>query len=276
MKNKECNYVQDLLPNYIENLTTPDTNTLLEEHLKSCKDCAEILSTMQKTLPEDRVKTDIKEINYLKKFNKKLNIIKFIVVTAFLICVFIVMRRATILTILGNKSDIEAKNYYVKYSNYFEDQLIIFENHYLNNTYIARATTYAYKDPTSTSTIRITYYKSDEEHLALFDTGENKFQLVNDELFGFFFYPTVYGNPNFFDNITTALTYRLQTAVIHGKECYVFSNSNYDIYVEKETGLKIKELNKINNQITDFYCEFDVVTEKDIEKPDTTGFMIRN
>ena len=48
MKNKECNYVQDLLPNYIENLTTSDTNCLLEEHLRSCKGCSKALNSMKR------------------------------------------------------------------------------------------------------------------------------------------------------------------------------------------------------------------------------------
>ena len=36
MENK-CKIVTDLLPNYIENLTSEDTNKFIEEHLNSCE-----------------------------------------------------------------------------------------------------------------------------------------------------------------------------------------------------------------------------------------------
>ena len=36
MKNKECNLVKDLLPNYIDKVTSNETNVFIEEHLKNC------------------------------------------------------------------------------------------------------------------------------------------------------------------------------------------------------------------------------------------------
>ena len=47
MKNKDCNLVRDLLPNYIENLTNNDTNLFIENHLKDCSECSNILATMK-------------------------------------------------------------------------------------------------------------------------------------------------------------------------------------------------------------------------------------
>ena len=38
---KECAVVKDLLPNYMEHLTSEETNELIEEHLGVCVDCAE-------------------------------------------------------------------------------------------------------------------------------------------------------------------------------------------------------------------------------------------
>lgn len=34
-----CNVIEDLLPLYVEGLTSDDTNFLIEEHLKTCTDC---------------------------------------------------------------------------------------------------------------------------------------------------------------------------------------------------------------------------------------------
>ena len=36
---KNCKIVQDLLPNYIEKLTSDETNIFIEKHLKECEDC---------------------------------------------------------------------------------------------------------------------------------------------------------------------------------------------------------------------------------------------
>ena len=47
MKNKDCNLVRDLLPNYIENLTNNDTNLFIENHLKECSECTDILNSMK-------------------------------------------------------------------------------------------------------------------------------------------------------------------------------------------------------------------------------------
>ena len=42
MKN-ECDIVKDLLPNYIENQISETSKNFVEEHIKTCKDCADTL-----------------------------------------------------------------------------------------------------------------------------------------------------------------------------------------------------------------------------------------
>lgn len=62
----DCKIVQDLLPNYIEKLTSDVTNSAVEEHVGNCEQCREMLSIMsaeitaQKTAPK-------KELKFLKK-----------------------------------------------------------------------------------------------------------------------------------------------------------------------------------------------------------------
>ena len=45
---KDCVIVQDLLPNYIENLTNEETNKYIEEHLKGCTECKTVFENMKK------------------------------------------------------------------------------------------------------------------------------------------------------------------------------------------------------------------------------------
>ena len=44
---KECKIICDLLPSYIDGLTTEDTNQYIEQHLDNCKDCKEVLEEMR-------------------------------------------------------------------------------------------------------------------------------------------------------------------------------------------------------------------------------------
>jgi len=37
-----CNVIRDLLPLYVDKLTSPDTNRLVEEHLVACSDCSRV------------------------------------------------------------------------------------------------------------------------------------------------------------------------------------------------------------------------------------------
>ena len=51
MKEKrECKIIQDLLPNYIEKLTSEETNNYIEEHFKECSECKQVFEDLQKEL----------------------------------------------------------------------------------------------------------------------------------------------------------------------------------------------------------------------------------
>ena len=66
---KNCKIVQDLLPNYIEKLTNDETNIFIEEHLKECEECRNILENMKNDLNPTSTHKDNREIKYMKKYN---------------------------------------------------------------------------------------------------------------------------------------------------------------------------------------------------------------
>ena len=43
MKKTECALVQDLIPNYLEQLTSEETNVFIKEHVTHCRECKKIL-----------------------------------------------------------------------------------------------------------------------------------------------------------------------------------------------------------------------------------------
>lgn len=65
-----CELIQDLFPSYIDGLTSDVTNELLEEHIKECPICCEILGQMQETTAESIKFEEKKEIDFLKKTKK--------------------------------------------------------------------------------------------------------------------------------------------------------------------------------------------------------------
>ena len=70
MKNDlTCAVVRDLLPSYIDKLTSEETNRAVEQHLEGCEDCRRALSAMQGEggPAAEANKAEPKEIDYLKK-----------------------------------------------------------------------------------------------------------------------------------------------------------------------------------------------------------------
>ena len=70
MKNDlSCAVVRDLLPSYIDKLTSEETNGAVERHLEGCEDCRKVLAAMQGEggPAAEENKAGTKEIDYLKK-----------------------------------------------------------------------------------------------------------------------------------------------------------------------------------------------------------------
>lgn len=87
------NVFKDLVPNYIDNLTSEETNKLMEKHLMECKDCRDFLDAMREDLSleiEDERRKDIKNVDYLKKIRSK-NRKKTLIIVGSLLSVFTII-----------------------------------------------------------------------------------------------------------------------------------------------------------------------------------------
>ena len=69
MKN-ECDIVKDLLFSYCDGVLTQTSKELVEEHLKNCENCRNILEEIKQ---DDKSPKQKKEIDFLKNIKKKLN-----------------------------------------------------------------------------------------------------------------------------------------------------------------------------------------------------------
>lgn len=68
-----CAVVRDLLPSYVEGLTSTDTNALVEEHLVDCAQCRNTIETMRMKMgePQGLGEDDHREIDFLKRNRKR-------------------------------------------------------------------------------------------------------------------------------------------------------------------------------------------------------------
>lgn len=64
-KRLDCEIVRDLLPSYVDGLTSSITDKTLEEHLADCTDCTAALQRMKE--PEAQEVPPAAEVDYLKK-----------------------------------------------------------------------------------------------------------------------------------------------------------------------------------------------------------------
>ena len=90
MKKTECALVQDLIPNYLEQLTSEETNVFIKEHVMHCRECKKILeeSTAEVEETETQEKNQTLKIDFLKKvkFTKKAGI--FCIIIAIILLLF--------------------------------------------------------------------------------------------------------------------------------------------------------------------------------------------
>ena len=75
----KCEIVKDLLPSYIDGLTSAESNSEIEEHLKTCRECTEILEQMKTEVDVENVELNKEMIKPFKKLNKR--VIKAVLIT---------------------------------------------------------------------------------------------------------------------------------------------------------------------------------------------------
>ena len=65
-----CEIVKDLLPMYIDGLCSPTSNTLVEQHLSTCKQCKQIHEQMLKEFEIEQVEVNKIAIQQKQPFEK--------------------------------------------------------------------------------------------------------------------------------------------------------------------------------------------------------------
>ena len=268
MNKKECKIIQDLLPNYIESLTTKETNEFIDNHLVECKECKKTLDAMKKNTVNEQ-KSAKKQIDYLKKYRRKMIYLK--VLIAFVV-VFV-------LIFFG------VRFYQLKIISKIFDHNIDYN---IGNNYklIQR--------DGRTGAITEMLYKDGISYLKLNDKGDfwenenTKYMIIEDEnkylildkkspplgldsriSFGTY---GLFNTEKKSDLLKLILTKGID---IHEEEygdyqCYVINFEGEKIWVDKETMFIIR--NDYAGQTTEYKVETNIVMENDVKLPNLENY----
>lgn len=276
---KDCKIVQDLLPNYIENLTNEETNKFIDEHLKECNECQKTFENMKKDFKVNTTKRDEREVKYIKKYSNKMKLLKTILLFIIVIYVIVIARRTIIMTSLSEKVNKNQSydNYYARLYSYQGDTLTITESYNKGKEYLTTLT----RMVNGNEIQKITYYKKGNEQLVVTEAGGKKNVLDSKKMLGGNILPVTYVPAGFFANLQYALITGIESTYCNGRECYVIKGSSYERYIDKETGFAVRDIEKSNKEIirqtdmvVDYDYKFNIVTDSDIVRPDTTGYIV--
>lgn len=119
---KECEIVQDLLFGYNDNTLSNSSKELVEEHLKECQKCKQILNEIEN---DTKIENNKSEIDYLKKLRKKLN--KKSICIAIITIILSLLIIFNIIVYINYKSVAEEMKIYLE-DNITNEQLVDIEN----------------------------------------------------------------------------------------------------------------------------------------------------
>lgn len=67
----KCEIIKDLLPSYIDGLTSNESNSEIRQHLKDCQLCNEVLEQMKTEISTENIEVNKEKIKPFKKLNKR-------------------------------------------------------------------------------------------------------------------------------------------------------------------------------------------------------------
>lgn len=125
----KCDVIGDLLPLYIDNLTSEGSNELVKEHLNKCELCKALYDDMVRELPQDcesnKDISDISEIKLMKKIKSKIRTVITTTIVIFSVLGFIlgvygrvIFQEGNPIPLISSIIKLEFSNAkYVKYSS---------------------------------------------------------------------------------------------------------------------------------------------------------------
>lgn len=295
MKEKrECKLVQDLLPNYIEKVTSEETNQYMEEHLQSCIECEKVYTAMKEEMKSETLEVD-KTVDYMKKVNGKIKIAKIALGSIAIIILSIILtfwantlRNYRILEELRQtlKETQKTSNYHLTMSTKAGNNgLIVMDIYGKDGKVVSMSqaiTIYGQRYKTTS------YFKGNRR--ALYKEGDNGKQYEKtveiDENYNIGYW----GVGNWFleepeteggtSKLWLSTRVKIAKTTYQGKECYVIENDRFSkdpnkhiiYYIEKDTGLIVRQIQ--NDENCDYEYEFGNVDDEIFKEPNREEYEL--
>lgn len=289
-KNGECEVVKDLSSLYIDNMLSESSKKFIENHLKECKLCEKYYKDLNSTfLNKDKSekKHDEIEINHLKKVNKKITRLEWIIT-------------GIIILILITIFSLYFKICYIDNINNLNVNKILDMQKNSNNYKLVHTTTQINKTTNEINKIERVHYYKDGKHKEVtyfYKDGNLKEETIKFIEDNSYKKTTVYNSikqidhqtQNFIEEVKGdalnlfvsrvmlndagihKLGLKIKTENFNNKECYVVSdrhNDSYrDNYIDKETGDLVRIVSGAENFHDEelFTLIEGVVTNEDID-----------
>lgn len=278
MNEKECKLVQDLLPNYIEKLTSEESEKIIGEHLKECLECKKILENMQNDIALKSKEQCKKETKYMKKYSNRLKIFRLFGLTLLVILLAFVVnttRKYIILNDLYNKAKIyeikeDADNYHITQIGIKKGIISYVEEYAKEDKRIRYHSSYSNNEKGSLK--REIFYKDAKESFGLKEDEKNKIK-ENITTIGKL---VVQNTDMTLDNsFITAMHSKVEKIKFRDKECYMVQQYLWEYIIEADTGILLRMVSEYENEsiIQEYYKEIGNVQDSDVARPDTTGYI---
>lgn len=102
----KCDIIKDLLPSYIEGLSSNSSNEEIEKHLDSCKECKNYYKEMTGEIEDPLPAAELKDLDYLKKVRKK-NIRSVVITAGIVVAVMLVVVSLVAIAFPVSSTDVE-------------------------------------------------------------------------------------------------------------------------------------------------------------------------
>lgn len=273
---KNCKVVQDLMPSYVEKLTSEESNKFIEEHLKECNKCTNILKSMKADIKLKKVETPKEEIDYMKKAKKKMNISKKILI------LIIILIFTLILLFCRDIYKIYA---YIDITNKFDktlEEVNKSNNYVIVGTKIDEIYTYLYKDGRSKAIssdlqneteavswqefdndkIINYYYNSDKKYIS--KTCLEKSPVLSKGIQELSISQIFIGKLSKWEEFKLNISSIVSISPTKYKDyipAYLVRTNSKNYYVSRETGCIL------NDENMDYTLKFNIVTDKQIDFP---------
>ena len=306
MIKNECDIVKDLLPNYIEGILSDNSKEFVDKHIKTCKYCKETLDMLKngEKIEEARKQAeDMAEIDYLKQYNKKINILK--TIATMLLGFIIIMWGVLIVRYVQNKRDYAEGEYIYNImntacntmKNYNQNNNYIFTREEITNGKITE-TLQVYRKGDLYKEVRKFHDKykefknlkvEDYETYAIktedmimtmttYDNGEDYTSggYLNNDTYtynNFAYFPEIAPLREYFENykIVDFSNLEIREEEHQGKEYYVINNTiNHEFWIEKDKMIVTYEKYTSEDCIIEnkYSIEDNVVKDSDVIAPE--------